>query len=117
MSILLEALIAAGVVALGVGLWQRRRARLEEKRRNASQGVTDDVVGLVGVLQSESKDEGMWVIRLTDRSGRSRTLDANLEDGEEAKVGDDVLIITNPTEFAPLVVVPYDVPRLGDLPR
>ena len=117
MSVLLQALIAAGVVALGVGLWRRRRARLAEKRRIAAEGVTDDLVGLVGVLKSQEGEPGSWVIGITDRSGSSRTVKGALEDGEGSKPGDDVLIITNPTEFAPLVVVPYDVPRLGDLPR
>ena len=33
------------------------------------------------------------------------------------ELGAEVLVIQNPTPYAPMVVVPHDLPRLEDLPK
>ena len=115
---LLETLLIASLVSGGVWWLQRWRRRRLEARRPVVDLSTVDLIGITGVLDVKGDDDTTGQIRLRDHAGVEHVLDARVEDAEEPlELGAEVLVIQNPTPYAPMVVVPHDLPRLEDLPK
>lgn len=115
---ILQTLFLAALASLGVWWWQRRRRRRLAAQKPVADLSTVNLIGVTGVLDERGRDSTTGQIRLRDNEGVERILPAQVEDVEEPlELGAEVLVIQNPTPYAPMVVVPNDLPRLEDLPK
>jgi len=115
---LLETLFVAGLAALAVWAWQRHRRRRLEAARPVGDLSTVDLIGVTGIIDVQGADSTSGQVKLRGHDGVLRVLTAKGEDAEEPlDLGAEVLVIQNPTPYAPMVVVPNELPRLEDLPR
>ncbi len=114
MSGLLMVILLAAAIGSGAYLLQRRRARLSKKSAELRDHLAGDLVGLAGMVVSAGFAGGRGRVRLTDRNGTLRELEARVEDVDLGPLhqGAEVLVITNPSEFQAMVVVPNDLPSL-----
>jgi hypothetical protein len=115
---ILQILCLAGLTAGAVWWWQRRR----RKRLEAEKPVADlsilDLIGVTGVLDAYGDDATQCLVRLRDHDGKEQVLSATVEDADEPmELGDELLVIRNPTRYALMLVVPNELPRLEDLPK
>lgn len=115
---ILQTLFLAALASMGVWWWQRRRQRRLAAQKPVADLSTVNLVGVTGVLDEKGVDATTGQIRLRDAQGVERILLAQVEDAEEPlELGAEVLVIQNPTPYAPMVVVPNELPRLEDLPK
>jgi len=115
---ILQTLVFAGLAAGAVWWWQRRRRKRLEAQKPVADLSIFDLVGLTGVLDGHEDGDKACRVRLRDHDGKEHVLEARVEDADESmELGDELLVIQNPTRYALMVVVPNELPRLEDLPR
>ncbi len=118
MSLVVDTLLFAALAAGAVWWLQRLRRQRLERDKPVADLTTLNLIGITGVLDEKGKDDTTGQIRLKDHEGIEHVLPARIEDADEPlELGGEVLVIQNPTPYAPMLVVPNELPRLEDLPR
>lgn len=114
MSSLFTILVLAAVIGGGAFWFQKRRALASKKKAALEDHLAADLVGLAGVVISAGFAGGVGRVRLTDRNGSLREFEARSDEVDTGPLrqGSEVLVITNPSEFKTMVVVPNDLPSL-----
>jgi membrane protein implicated in regulation of membrane protease activity len=114
----LDTLVVAALAASAVWLWQRWRQRRLEAKKPVADLSTVNLIGATGVLHEQGQGAETSQVRVQDHDGVVRVLPALIEDADEPlALGAEILVIQNPTPYAPMVVVPNELPRLEDLPK
>ena len=72
-----------------------------------------ELIGLTGTVISDRLDATSGAVRVVDSQGRARDMQARLDDSPRPLArGHEVLVIENPREGLPAIVVPADLPGL-----